>query len=279
MDRKHILYKLTFIFILVIAFICAMGLNSVQASHETYDFTIPADAPYVPDELLIRFEPKSNGQQRNPAEKTQILSSLGGGYIKHNFTIIPGLTQIKLPPGWAVKDALKIFNNKDGILHAQPNYLYHALSDPNDTRFSELWGMNNTGQSGGTADADIDAPEAWDIMHDACDVIVAVIDSGVDYTHPDIASNMWTDANGHHGYDYRNNDPDPMDDAGHGTHVAGIIGARGNNNLGVTGVCWNIKIMALKFLPASGEGGINRDSSLLLNTSPPNKASLYSLSS
>jgi hypothetical protein len=137
--------------------------------------------------------------------------------------------------------------------------------------FSDLWGMHNTGQTGGTADADIDAPEAWEIATGTDSVIVAVIDTGVDYTHPDLAANMWIneaefngtagvddDGNGYvddiYGYDCCNDDPDPIDDEGHGSHVSGTIGAVGNNGVGVTGMCWNVKIMAVKFLDSDGGG-------------------------
>ncbi len=143
---------------------------------------------------------------------------------------------------------------------------------PNDPLFNELWGLNNTGQGGGTPDADIDAPEAWDVSTGSTGV-VAVVDTGVDYTHEDLAANMWRnsaecngtpgiddDGNGFvddcYGYDFAgdnngDNDPDPRPDLyygiwGHGTLVAGIIAAVGNNNTGVTGVNWHGKIMALK---------------------------------
>ncbi|MGB3493119.1 MAG: S8 family peptidase [Elainellaceae cyanobacterium] len=138
-----------------------------------------------------------------------------------------------------------------------------------DPDFSELWGLDNQGQTGGTVDADIDATEAWDISTGQ-DVVVAVIDSGVDYTHPDLAQNMWVntgetpnngiddDGNGfvddYYGYDFANDDSDPFDDDGHGTHVAGTIAAVGDNDIGVVGVAPNAKIMALKFLDASGFG-------------------------
>ena len=108
-----------------------------------------------------------------------------------------------------------------------------------------MWGLNNTGQTGGTRDADIDAPEAWETFTGSPNVVVAVIDTGVDYTHPDLAANMWrnpgevagdgvdNDANGYvddvYGIDTANNDSDPFDDEGHGTHVAGTIAAVGNN--------------------------------------------------
>jgi len=129
---------------------------------------------------------------------------------------------------------------------------------PNDPFFSYLYGLHNTGQTEGTEDADIDAPEAWVTTTGSSSVVVAVIDTGVDYSHPDLAANIWTDpVTGYHGYDYANNDNDPMDDHGHGTHCAGTIGAVGNNGVGVAGVNWNVKIMALKFLDSSGSGYIS----------------------
>ncbi|MFA6426786.1 MAG: S8 family peptidase, partial [Phycisphaerae bacterium] len=255
MNIKQFSCKSMLPLILIIAILIA-PINKTDAYSKTYDFTVPVDASYVPDELLVRFEPKSKGQQRNSTEKNQILSSLGGGSIKRNFKIVPGLTLVKLPAGKTVKDALKTFNKTDGIIYAHPNYIGYAFSTvPNDPNFvnNALWGLNNIGQNSGMPDADIDAPEAWDIIHDVCDIIVAVIDSGVDYTHPDLAANMWTDGNGHHGYDFVNDDDDPNDDMGHGTWVAGIIGAVGNNNRGVTGVCWNVKIMAIKAITSYGE--------------------------
>lgn len=140
----------------------------------------------------------------------------------------------------------------------------------NDTDFEELWGLHNTGQTGGTSNADINAPQAWNTQMGSEDVVVAVIDSGVDYEHPDLADNMWTnsgeiagnskddDGNGYvddvYGYDWIDSDSDPMDDNSHGTHVAGIIGAVGNNKLGVTGVSPEVSIMALRFMDASGNG-------------------------
>jgi subtilisin family serine protease len=138
--------------------------------------------------------------------------------------------------------------------------------------FSELYGLHNMTQTGGTIDADIDAPEAWDINFNtgSSDVIVAVIDSGVDYDHPELALNMWVnggetpdndtddDGNGFiddvRGWDFVNNDNDPMDDYGHGTHCAGTIGAVGDNGIGVAGVNWEVTILPVKFLGSSGSG-------------------------
>jgi subtilisin family serine protease len=119
---------------------------------------------------------------------------------------------------------------------------------PDDPFYSSLWGLNNYGQTGGTTDADIDAPEAWGVSTGSSSVIVAVVDTGVDYTHPDLAANCIA------GYDFVNNDADPKDDHGHGTHCAGTIAAVGNNNIGVIGVAPDTKIMPLKFLDSSGTG-------------------------
>ena len=133
-----------------------------------------------------------------------------------------------------------------------------------------MWNLENIGQTGGKADADIDASGAWDVHTGSGTFVVAVIDTGVNYLHPDLAENIWVnpnetpgdhvdnDGNGYvddvYGYDFANRDGDPMDDNGHGTHVAGTIGAVGDNGLGVTGINWNVQIMALKFLGADGSG-------------------------
>ena len=142
---------------------------------------------------------------------------------------------------------------------------------PNDPDFPKLWGLHNTGQSGGKTDSDIDGPEAWGHQTGSKDVVVGVIDTGIDYNHPDLKNNMWInqaefdgkdnvddDNNGYvddkYGYDFAYNDGDPMDRNGHGTHVAGTIGAEGDNKIGVAGVNKNVSLMALKFLNDQGRG-------------------------
>ncbi|MFM8270471.1 MAG: S8 family serine peptidase [Pseudomonadota bacterium] len=171
-----------------------------------------------------------------------------------------------------------------GVEYAYPDYQVAILAEaPDDTFFEKQYGLNNTGQvankSSGFIDADIDAPEAWEITTGSRNVTVAVIDSGVDYNHPDLVNNIWLnpgetgtdsagadkssngiddDGNGYiddfRGWDFVDNDNDPMDTNGHGTHVAGIIGARGNNSRGVTGINWQVSIVPLRTMDSTGMG-------------------------
>ena len=161
-------------------------------------------------------------------------------------------------------DLLSEFATDSRVEYIEPNYPVFATAVPVDDRFGELWGLKNTGQSAGRVGADISVVEAWDITQGSRDVVVAVIDSGIDYRHPDLRNNMWRnvdevpdngiddDSNGfvddYFGYDFANGDGNPLDDDGHGTHTAGTIGAEGNNSLGVVGVSQKVSLMAVKFL-------------------------------
>lgn len=162
---------------------------------------------------------------------------------------------------------------KPMVRFAEPDFIVHALATPNDADFSSLWGMHNTGQNSGVDDVDIDAPEAWDLSTGSATVVVAVIDSGLDLTHPDLVDNLWSrpgevpgngqddDGNGYvddsRGWDFVNNDNNPADDNSHGTHCAGTIGGVGDNALGVSGVCWDVSLLGLKFLDAGGTGSLS----------------------
>lgn len=182
--------------------------------------------------------------------------------------IHPGLYQVYLNSGVTVSDGLRVLSKLPSVQHVEPNFQLHVAARPNDPFFDSQWALANAGNPG----ADIHALTGWNITTNASNIVVAVIDSGVDYNHPDLAANMWRnggeipnngvddDNNGYVddvlGYDFINNDADPQDDHGHGTHVAGIIGAVGNNGLGITGVAWSVRIMALKFLDQNGSGTV-----------------------
>lgn len=173
-------------------------------------------------------------------------------------------------PGASADEMLAWAGSTAGVEAIEPDVIIASRAVPNDPSFGALWGLENIGQSGGVVDADIDATQAWDVTTGSRSVVVAVIDSGVDYRHVDLADNMWRnpgeipgngrddDGNGFiddvYGWDFANGDGDPFDDEGHGTHVAGTIGAVGNNGRGVVGVNWEVSVMALKFLDADGSG-------------------------
>ncbi len=219
---------------------------------------------YVPGEILVKFK------SGTPPETIERFGSRMKTSVKRKSNFI-GVQLLSLSPDLSVEKALAEYRNHPDVLYAEPNYIRRAFLLPNDEFLNRQWGLHNTGQTltgtnngsgqpvAGTADDDIDAPEAWDIPTGDSSIIVAVIDSGVDYTHPDLSANMWTGAP-NHGEDFVNGDGDPMDDFGHGTHVAGIIGAEGNNPVptGVAGVMWNVNVqlMALKILNAAGDGDV-----------------------
>ncbi len=162
-----------------------------------------------------------------------------------------------------VFEAIEECNQHPDVVYAEPNYVYKMSVDPNDSRYSSLYGMRQ-----------IDAPQAWDVQTGDKSIIVGVIDTGVDTDHSDLKANIWRnpgesgdgkennkiddDGNGfvddYRGWDFNNDDNNPFDDNDHGTHVSGSIGAVGNNGKGVVGVCWNVSIMPLKFLAGNGSG-------------------------
>jgi large repetitive protein len=224
----------------------------------------------VPGDLIVGFQ-----SDVSPADQQKILKSVGADE-KQSWKKIHG-SLAHLASG-DVDAAIAKLRQDPRVRYAEPNHIVTIDSVPNDPSFGNTWGLNNTGQtingSPGTPDADIDAPEAWNVTTGSSNVTVAVIDTGVDWSHPDLSSQIWVnpgencsgcrndgidnDHNGFvddwHGWDFANNDNNPTDDHGHGTHVSGTIGAAGNNGVGVAGVNWNVRIMPVKFLNAQGSG-------------------------
>jgi subtilisin family serine protease len=165
---------------------------------------------------------------------------------------IGGFDRVKLSPGVSVQQALQTYRANPDVDYAEPNYIVKAVAVPDDAEFNQQWGLHNTGQAvngvRGSAGADIDAPDAWDIGQGSASVTVAVIDTGIDKNHPDLSGNAVP------GYNFVEGNSDTTDLNGHGTHVAGIIGATGNNSVGIAGVDWSVKIMPLRVLDQNGEG-------------------------
>jgi len=223
-----------------------------------------AAAAAVPGEILVKLRPDAG-------TRLQKVTAEMGLRTVQSFSEI-GIHRLQVQPGTTLEEALERLRNRADVAFAEPNYIVRADVIPDDPMFPDLWGMHNTGQGSGMVDADIDAVEAWD-LGDGEEVIIAILDTGVDWQHPDLAPNMWVnqgevpgngvddDGNGYvddvRGWDFYNGDANPADDNGHGTHVAGIAAARGWNNLGVLGVAPRARIMALKFLDSDGYGSVS----------------------
>jgi subtilisin family serine protease len=228
--------------------------------------------PYVPGEVLVKWKENASVHAIN-----RLKSTIGFQTRKRMHTI--KVQQMRLPPSTDIEEALAKLRANPLVEYAEPNYIIRVLATPDDPQFVQLWGLDNTGQTGGTPDADIDAPEAWDITKGDPSVVIAVIDTGVAWSHPDLPGNIWTnpgedpwsdpndpttgngiddDGNGKvddwRGWDFVGEDNDPTDYLFHGTHVSGTIGAIGNNSTGITGVNWYASIMSLRIFGAFGFG-------------------------
>ncbi|MFO7708525.1 MAG: S8 family serine peptidase [Desulfobacterales bacterium] len=200
----------------------------------------PPAGSYVPDEILVKYRPVQSGVACWPGE----------GRLDEEIDVIPPpvpieepeVVLVKLPAGLTVQEALETYRLDPQVEYAEPNYYRRIKLIPNDTSFGLLWGMPK-----------IMAPEAWDINTDCSSVIVAVIDTGADYLHPDLAANI-NIAEGRNFIDVGSN---PLDLDGHGTHVTGTVAAVGNNARGVAGVCWDARIMVLKAFDDFGVGRVS----------------------
>ncbi|MCA1916200.1 S8 family serine peptidase [Methanospirillum hungatei] len=263
--------------------------------------SVEVSTEYAPDRLIVRYNPDRPRAESSMMSIQSATNTQAGTSVVKDLSDagIPGMQVVQVTTN-TLDAAMEAYKNSPDVLYVEPDYKISlspiektgkvadvntmsisAAAYPNDPGYQYLWGLHNTGQAPfyGMVDADIDAPEAWGITTGSPNVVVAVVDTGVDYTHPDLAANIWQnsgeiingvddDGNGYiddvRGWNFVSKNNDPMDDSGHGTHCAGTIAAVGNNGIGVTGTAWNVKIMPLKFLNAQGSGYVSDAISAIL---------------
>ena len=224
-------------------------------------------------EVLVRFR---SGTTQDLIKR---ITSQFNDLVVDRIEAVDGLEAIEDEDGKSSDDVVAQYRGLAEVEYAEANSTITLDQDEsggkhvhaNDEMFFRQWGLSNSGQNGGLAGADISAMRAWAMTTGSDQVVVAVLDSGVDYSHPDLANNIWSrpqiikayhdddltsagPIDDVHGFNVINDDGDPMDDNGHGTHCAGIIGAEGDNGLGIAGVNWTVRIMPLKFMDADGTG-------------------------
>ncbi len=232
-----------------------------------------APAPAPTTEVIVRFAPGADARQRGEAR--------ADADVRREAVLpLAGAELVDPEAGVGVAQAVRDLERDPAVLYAEPNAPRVAFAAPNDRFFGLQWGLRNTGQlvrgTGGTPGADIDAPAAWDATTGSRTVVVGVIDSGADTAHPDLAANLWRnpgesgagqatngrddDGNGFvddvNGWDFVEKDAQPLDAEGHGTHVAGTVGAQGGNAIGVTGVAQSSSLMVLRSVGATGSGTV-----------------------
>jgi subtilisin family serine protease len=220
-------------------------------------------------EVLVRFRPGTS------LERIKALALKNNDRFEDEYETVKGLVALEDEDGLDAEEVAEEYRSLPNVEYAEPVFEIHTEhSAPgkhkhaNDVRFGEQWSLENTGQNGGKPSADISVLQAWAKTTGSRKVVVAVLDSGVNYLHSDLANNIWVrpagmspylddelgEFNDLHGFNATDRLRDPMDDNGHGTHCAGIIGAEGDNNYGIAGINWNVEIMPLKFLNANGSG-------------------------
>jgi thermitase len=188
------------------------------------------------DILGKKFKAKVSSLLKDNPKKDQLNPRLSKVYVA------------EFPEGTNMEEALKTVKADPTVEYAELNGLVQAVKIPNDSYFDYQWSLHNIGQTGGTPDADIDAPEAWDISTGNSKIVLAVVDTGVDWNHQELEGKVIL------GYDFAYDDPYPDDVYGHGTHVSGIAAANGNEGIGIAGVCWKCQILAVKVLTDDGWG-------------------------
>jgi thermitase len=283
--RTHALSGLV-VLLLSVALIAPAQAVAPSRAHHDRATPLDAAAPEVQPREAAPQRPDYAGGRilvaPKPGAGPKPLATLNASVGAKVQQVLPGTTvrEVHLPKGLSVEQAVRRYESSGAVAYAEPDYLVEPADlppvIPNDPGFGYLYGLDNHGQTAGTADADIDAPEAWATTTGKAATLVAVIDTGVDITHPDLSENIWSnpgeiagngiddDNNGYvddvHGWDFFSNDNSVFDNAAddaHGTHVAGTVAASGDNGIGVTGVAWRASLMPLKFIDGERGGPVS----------------------
>lgn len=250
---------------------------SAKEMHRKFPDKVKKDRPTIHTEWVVVLDTTAVAKTRQSDLFQQVAKGMGGKLLNRAATTgKKAWLLVEVPEGTNAAALKQQVAKTANVLAMSPNYKMKAFST-NDDLFWRQWSLDNDGTLANrtqiaTEGADVGAIEAWEITRGSRDVVVAVIDTGVAYAHPDLAPNMWKnsaeipnngiddDRNGWvddvYGYDFVNNDGDPHDDMGHGTHVAGIIGAVGNNDMGIAGISPEVSLMALKSLDDYGDGDL-----------------------
>ncbi|MBI3448835.1 MAG: S8 family serine peptidase [Acidobacteria bacterium] len=244
-----------------------LALAPLDAGDSRNERKTPRLRPHASDRILVRF--------RDKTPDLSVAHSTDSRRFKRirKYSRFGNLHLLELPNDVQVDVAIESLHRDPTVLYAEPDYNVHAHGVPDDPLFLSQWGLLNAGVAGNTAGPGISGPHAWDISTGSRSVVIGVLDTGVDFTHPDLAANVWNnpgDCNGNaqdddddgyaddcHGIDVVNHDSDPKDDNGHGTHVSGTIAAVGDNGIGVTGTAWRASLVGCKFLDSQGEGSVS----------------------
>lgn len=269
--------------------------NTVQNNLRSNPYQNQNPPSPIADRIIVKYKgsARENTDRPIPSMEASMTQKFGTSILFQPEPMASAGLQVIQVPGVSVDSVINAYKDSSLVEYAEPDYRISlepsqtgikiitqstdssVSTTPDDPEYGKLWGLHNTGQSpfNGKAGADINVEEAWKYSTGSSEIVVAILDSGVDYTHPDLADNIWVnsgeipnngiddDGNGFiddiHGWNFQGNNKSVMDDNGHGTHCAGIVGAVGNNNIGVTGVNWKVRIMPLKFMDSSGNGNIS----------------------
>lgn len=271
-------YVLTLLGVISVAGVASGSASVVGKREAALAGVMNAQLPRVDGEFLVTV--------RGRIEDSQAIRDLvaRGGRVLKQFRSSPTVL-VRMPGSegtLAFQTAVEGLLSAADVKNVEANAILTTKVVPNDEKFSDLYALQNSGQTGGREGADVNATAAWDVTTGSRNVLVGIIDTGIDYTHPDLKENYWSnpgetgldengedratngrddDGNGYiddyQGWDFVNNDNNPMDDQGHGTHCAGTIGAQGNNGIGVAGVNWEVSMVGLKFLGSGGSGSLD----------------------